>query len=356
MPGLFDPLTIKSITLRNRIGMSPMCQYSYVDGYSNDWQLMHLGARAVGGAGLVIAEATAVEPAGRITPHDVGIWDDAHIEPLKRVTSIIRSQGAVAGIQIAHAGRKACVGRPWHEEWGKPITKKDSRWWPAIAPSSIPFSAEHQTPHEMSIADIRNIQKSFVAAAKRSLEAGFEWLELHAAHGYLIHEFNSPYSNHRTDAYGGIFENRIRFLLETLEGIQTVWPDDLPLTVRISGTDWIDDGWKVDDSVALAKILKQKGVDLIDCSSGGNVADAKLPFGPGYQVPISEAVRNGANIATATVGLITSPQHADAIIRNERADIVLLGREFLRNAYWPLLAAKELGVELNPPPQYLRAF
>jgi 2,4-dienoyl-CoA reductase-like NADH-dependent reductase (Old Yellow Enzyme family) len=356
VPGLFDTLTIKSITLRNRIGVSPMCQYSYEDGYSNDWQLMHLGARAVGGAGLVIAEATAVEPRGRITPYDVGIWDDDHISPLKRVTSILRSQGAVAGIQIAHAGRKACVGRPWHEDRGKPIVKKDSRWWQSIGPSDIAFSDEHQVPHEMTVRDIREVQKAFKQAAHRALEAGFQWLELHAAHGYLLHSFYSPLSNHRKDEYGGIFENRIRFLLETVAQIQTVWPEDLPLTVRLSGTDWMDGGWNIDDTVALAKVLKANGVDLIDCSSGGNVSNAKLPFGPGYQVPISEAVRRDAGIATATVGLITSPQHADAIIRNERADIVLLGREFLRNAYWPLQAAKELGVEIPVPPQYLRAF
>ena len=356
MPGLFDPLTIKSITLRNRIGMSPMCQYSYVDGYSNDWQLMHLGARAVGGAGLVIAEATAVDPAGRITPYDVGIWSDDHIEGLKRVTSIIKSQGAVPGIQIAHAGRKACVGRPWGEQRGQPIVNTDSNWWKAVAPSSIAFSPEYQIPHELTIAEIHGIQRQFMLAAKRAHEAGFEWLEIHAAHGYLLHEFYSPYSNHRTDDYGGSFENRIRFLMETVNTVQSVWPKDLPLTVRISGTDRVEDSWLIADSVSLSKVLKNAGVDLIDCSSGGNIADLKLPFGPGYQVPISEEVRNKAGIATATVGLIKSPHHADAIIHNGRADIVLLGREFLRDAYWPLHAAKELGVEIQTPPQYLRAF
>lgn len=356
MSGLFDPFSIKKITLRNRIGMSPMCQYSYEEGFSNDWQLMHLGARAVGGAGLVIAEATAVDPAGRITPYDVGIWSDDHIAPLKRVTSIIRSQGAVAGIQIAHAGRKACVGRPWGEQRGRPIVNTDSNWWKAVAPCPLAFTADHQVPHELTVAEIHGLQKAFMQAAKRALEAGFEWLELHAAHGYLIHEFYSPYSNKRTDEYGGSFENRVRFLLETIDKIQLVWPKELPLTVRISGTDWVEGGWDIADSVALAKLLKQTGVDLIDCSSGGNIPDATLPFGPGYQVPISEAVRDGAKIATATVGLIKSPHHADAIIRNERADIVLLGREFLRDAYWPLHAAKELGVEIQTPPQYLRAF
>ncbi|PKN89039.1 MAG: oxidoreductase, partial [Chloroflexi bacterium HGW-Chloroflexi-7] len=334
MTTLFEPLTIRSVTLRNRIGVSPMCQYSYADGYSNDWQLVHLGARATGGAGLIIAEATAVEPRGRITPYDAGLWDDAHIAPLKKVTEFIKSQGAVAGIQIAHAGRKASTDKPW--TGGKPIPEGDERWWQTVAPSALPYSDEHQKPHELTITEIKEIQFLFAAAAKRSLEAGFEWMELHAAHGYLIHEFYSPLSNHRTDEYGGIFENRIRFMIETLQAIQTVWPKELPLTTRISGTDWSEGGWTVNESVELAKILKGMGVDLVDCSSGGNVAEAKVPVGPGYQVPISEALRREVNIATATVGMITSPQHADEIIRNGRADIVLLGREFLRDAYWPL--------------------
>ncbi|MBA4374854.1 MAG: oxidoreductase [Anaerolinea sp.] len=354
MTTLFDPFTIRSITLRNRIGVSPMCQYSYEEGFSNDWQVVHLGARAAGGAGLVIAEATAVEPRGRITPYDVGIWTDAHVELLKRVTCFIKSQGAVAGIQIAHAGRKACTARPW--EGGKPVQKVEAKWWQAVGPSPIAYNEEYQVPHELTKVDIREIQAAFVSAARRSLEAGFEWLELHAAHGYLIHSFYSPLSNHRTDEYGGSFENRTRLLMEILKGIQTVWPKELPLTVRISGTDWTEGGWTVTDSVALARLLKDKGVDLIDCSSGGNVADAKVPAGAGYQVPISEAVRKGAGIHTAAVGLITSPAHADEIIRNERADVVLLGREMLRDAYWALHAAKALGVNGAVPPQYLRAF
>jgi len=356
MPGLFDPLTIKSITLRNRIGVSPMCQYSYEDGFSNDWQLVHLGARAAGGAGLVIAEATAVEPAGRITPYDAGLWDDDHIEPLKRVTDFVKTQGAVAGIQIAHAGRKACVGRPWAEDYGKPVSKDDPRWWPIVAPSAIAFSPEHQTPREMNLEDVRSIQNKFKEAAKRSLEAGFQWLELHSAHGYLNHEFLSPLSNQRKDEYGGSFENRIRFLLETVDKIRPVWPENLPFSVRISGTDWVEGGWSVEESVELAKKLKDHGVDLIDCSSGGNTPKLGFAAGPGYQVPISEAVRKGAGIPTATVGLITSPTHADELIQNGRADIVLLGREFLRDAYWPLHAARELGVKGDVPSQYLRAF
>ncbi len=354
MTTLFDPLTIRSITLRNRIGVSPMCQYSYTDGFSNDWQLVHLGARATGGAGLVIAEATAVEARGRITPYDVGIWDDAHVAPLKRVTDFIKSQGAVAGIQIAHAGRKACTDKPW--VGGNPIPASDDRFWQSVAPSSLPYSSEHQTPHELTKEEIKEIQAKFVSAARRALDAGFQWLELHAAHGYLIHELYSPLSNHRTDEYGGSFENRIRFMTETLAAIQTVWPKGLPLTTRISGTDWSEGGWSVQESVELAIILKKMGVDLIDCSSGGNVADAKVPVGAGYQVPISETVRREASMATATVGMITTPQHADEIIRNGRADIVLLGREFLRDAYWPLHAAKTLGVDFKAPSQYLRAF
>ncbi|MHB8086859.1 MAG: NADH:flavin oxidoreductase/NADH oxidase [Anaerolineaceae bacterium] len=354
MTTLFYPLTIRSVTLRNRIGVSPMCQYSYKDGFSNEWQLVHLGARATGGAGLVIAEATAVEPRGRITPYDAGLWDDAHIAPLKKITDFIKSQGAVAGIQIAHAGRKGSTDKPW--SGGKPLKESDDRWWQTVGPSPQAYSSEYQTPHELTKNEIKEIQSLFAAAAKRSLAAGFEWLELHAAHGYLIHEFYSPLSNHRTDEYGGSFENRIRFMLETIQAIQTVWPKELPLTTRISGSDWYEGGWTVYESVELAKILKRMDVDLVDCSSGGNISNAKVPVGPGYQVPISDAVRNKANIATATVGLITSPEHADEIIRNGRADIVLLGREFLRDAYWPLHAAKTLGVDFKAPSQYLRAF
>ncbi|MCX6055211.1 MAG: NADH:flavin oxidoreductase/NADH oxidase [Chloroflexi bacterium] len=354
MAHLFDPLTIGSITLRNRIGVSPMCQYSYEDGLSNDWQLVHLGSRAAGGVGLVITEATAVEPNGRITPFDVGLWSEEQIGPLKRVTDFIKSQGAVAGIQIAHAGRKACTGRPW--EGGKPVLTTDQKYWQVVGPSPIAFSSEHQTPHELKKEEIQKIQKKFADAATRALRAGFEWLELHAAHGYLIHSFYSPLSNHRTDEYGGSFDNRTRFLMETLDGIRKVWPEDLPLTVRISGTDWVEGGWTVQDSVQLSQMMKEMGVDLIDCSSGGNIATVNLSLGAGYQVPISETIRKGAGIATATVGLISSPAHADEIIRNNRADIVLLGRELLRDAYWALHAAKTLGITGPVPVQYLRGF
>jgi 2,4-dienoyl-CoA reductase-like NADH-dependent reductase (Old Yellow Enzyme family) len=354
MPHLFEPITVRGITLRNRIGVSPMCMYSYTDGISNEWQIIHLGARAVGGAGLIIAEATAVEPRGRISPYDVGIWSDAHIDPLARVARVVKENGAAAGIQIAHAGRKANSGRPW--EGGKPILPDKPLGWQGVGPSPIAYSEEHTVPHELSVSEIHEIQDAFRAAAQRALTAGFEWLEIHAAHGYLIHSFYSPISNKRTDEYGGGFENRIRFLMETIRTIRTVWPDHLPLAVRISGTDWVEGGWTVEESIELARSLKAEGVDLIDCSSGGGVLHAKVPVGPGYQVPISDAVRNGADILTASVGLITAPAQADEIIRNGRADLVLLGREILRDPYWPLHAAQILKQPAPVPSQYLRAF
>jgi len=354
MPHLFEPITIHGITLRNRIGVSPMCMYSYTDGFSNDWQVIHLGARAAGGAGLVIAEATAVEPRGRITPHDVGIWSDDHIEPLRRVTRVIKENGAVPGIQIAHAGRKASSRRPW--DAGKPILPDEPSGWQGIGPSPIAYSEDYAVPHELSVSEIHNVQDAFRAAAQRALAAGFEWLELHAAHGYLIHSFYSPVSNQRTDEYGGSFENRIRFLMETVHAVRPIWPLRLPLTIRISGTDWVEGGWSVEESIELARHLKAEGVDLVDCSSGGGVAHATVPVGPGYQVPISEAVRHGADILTATVGMITAPAQADEIIRNGRADVVLLGREMLRDPYWALHAAQVLKQPAPVPPQYLRAF
>jgi 2,4-dienoyl-CoA reductase-like NADH-dependent reductase (Old Yellow Enzyme family) len=354
MTHLFEPLTIKEITLRNRIGVSPMCMYSYTDGVSNDWQVIHLGSRAVGGAGLVISEATAVEPCGRITPYDVGIWSDAHVDPLARVTRAIKENGSVAGIQIAHAGRKAGSRRPW--DIGKPRTLDELPGWQGVAPSPIAFNEDYPVPHEMSIKEIKEVQEAFRNGAGRALAAGFEWLEIHAAHGYLLHSFYSPLSNQRSDEYGGSFENRIRFLLETVRATRSVWPTHLPLTVRISGTDWQEGGWTVDESIDLARYLKTEGVDLIDCSSGGGVAQARVPVGPGYQVPISESVRSGADILTATVGMITSPTHADEIIRNGRADLVLLGRDMLRDPYWALHAAQFLKQPCPTPPQYLRGF
>lgn len=354
MTHLFDPLTIRGITLRNHIGVSPMCMYSYNDGMSNEWQVTHLAARAVGGAGLVMAEATAVDPRGRITPNDAGLWSDEHIEPLTRVTKVIKAHGAVPGIQIGHAGRKASTNRPWTNN-GQPIPADDPAGWPVVGPSPLAFNCGYQEPHELSVDEIHAIQHQFRNTAVRALAAGFEWLELHAAHGYLLHNFYSPHSNHRTDDYGGSFENRVRFLLETVRAVRQVWPENLPLAVRISGTDWVEDAWTMDDSVKLAPMLKAEGVDLVDCSSGGNVYGAKIPTGPGYQVPIAEAVR-GAGIMTAAVGLITLPEQAEEIIRDEQADIVLLGREMLRNPYWPLLAAQKLGQSADIPPQYLRAF
>ena len=350
---LFSPLSIRGLTLRNRVGVAPMCQYSYTGGFSNDWQVMHLGARAAGGAALIISEATAVEARGRITPHDVGIWRDEHIAPLRRVTDFIKAQGAVAGIQLAHAGRKACTTRPW--DGGKPVSASQPDFWPVVGPSPLPFDEGYQTPHELSLAEIHAVQAAFRDAAERALQAGFEWLELHAAHGYLITNFLSPFSNQRQDEYGGSFENRVRFLLETVRAVRPVWPQSLPFTLRISATEWKEGGWTLEETLRLAGLLKAEGVDLMDCSSGGNVPGVKIALGPGYQVPLSEAVR-ATGMPTAAVGLITVPQHADEIIRNERADLVLLGREMLRNPHWALHAAQALRQAPPTPPQYLRAF
>ena len=354
MTHLFDPLKIKDITLRNRVGVSPMCQYSYTDGFSNDWQVIHLGARAVGGAGLVIAEATAVEARGRITPFDVGIWRDEHIDPLRRVVKVVKENGAVPGIQIAHAGRKACVGQPW--TGGLSVQEGDPLWWPVVGASPIAFSEEHQVPHELTVEEISTIRKRFVEGAQRSLAAGFEWLEIHGAHGYLLQSFCSPLSNQRGDQYGGVLENRMRFLLEVVRDVRRVWPERLPLAVRISGTEWVEGGWNLQDSLVLARLLKEEGVDLVDCSSAGNLEKAPVPNDPGYQVHIAEAVRRGAGILTAAVGLITTAQQAEEIIHSGSADLVLLGREMLRSPYWAILAAKELGQAPPVPPQYLRAF
>src|ERR1035438_8300235 len=340
-PHLFQPLTFRSVTLRNRIGVSPMCQYSAEDGLANDWHYVHLGSRAVRGAGLVIVEATAVTPEGRITPGCMGLWGEKHIEPLARIAKFVKAHGAVAGIQIAHAGRKASADFPWR---GGAHLSEAQGGWEIIAPSSIPFGGElAKVPRAMTEADIARVQNDFVATAKRALTAGFEWLELHAAHGYLFNEFLSPLSNRRTDKYGGSFENRIRLLLDTTRAVRKVWPDKLPLAVRISAIDWKDGGWQIEDSIALAKLLKAEGVDLMDCSSGGVVPDAKIKVEPGYQVPFAEKIRHGANIATAAVGFITDPKQADDIVRNGQADVVLLARQMLVDPYWPAHAAKALG-------------
>jgi 2,4-dienoyl-CoA reductase-like NADH-dependent reductase (Old Yellow Enzyme family) len=353
-PHLFSPLAVRSVTLRNRIGVSPMCQYSAVDGLANDWHYVHLGSRAVGGAGLVIVEATAVSSEGRITPGCLGLWSDQHIAPLARIAGFLKQHGAVAGIQIAHAGRKASADLPWR---GGAHLPEAEGGWETIAPSAIPFGDNlPKVPRAMTEADIIRVQNNFVATAKRALAAGFEWLELHAAHGYLFNEFLSPLANHRTDKYGGSFENRARLLLDTARAVRQVWPEKLPLAVRISAIDWMPNGWQIEDSIGLAKLLKAEGVDLIDCSSGGLVPDAKIAAEPGYQVPFAEKVRHGADMLTAAVGYITEPKHADDIVRSGKADVVLLARQMLVDPYWPAHAAKALGYKLPPPNQYARAW
>lgn len=355
MPHLFDPLTLRSVTLRNRIGVSPMCQYSATDGFANDWHLVHLGSRAAGGAGLVVVEATGVSPDGRISPHDLGIWTDAHGDALQRIAHFVSAQGAVPGIQIAHAGRKASRPAPWMGD--RIVTPAEGGWTP-VAPSALPFADGYVTPIALDEAGLQRVRDDFAAAAARAYAAGFRWLEIHAAHGYLLHNFLSPLSNTRSDAYGGSFDNRVRLLLEVVRAVRRTWPDDLPLAVRLSCSDWADGGWTLEESVALARLLRADEVDLVDCSSGGNVAAARIPVGAGYQVPFADAVRRGAGIATAAVGLVTAPAHADEIVRNGRADIVLLAREMLRDPYWPLHAARALRQDdrAPAPPQYLRAF
>lgn len=355
MPHLFDTLTIKGVTLRNRIGVSPMCQYSSDDGCANDWHLVHLGSRAVGGAGLVIAEATAVEPRGRITLHCAGLWDDKHIEPLAKITRFIKESGAIPGIQLAHSGRKGSATRPWE---GNRSLDDDEGAWDTRGPSAIPFGGKlWRVPEEMTDEDIQHVSKAFRSATIRAREAGFEWLELHAAHGYLIHNFLSPLSNRRSDNYGGAFENRIRFAREVFAEMRDEWPDRLPLAVRLSCSDWVDGGWTLEESIELAKRLKQLGADLIDCSSGMNSRDYEnYPVGSGWQVPFSEAIRARAEIPTAAVGYIQDPAQADQIVRNGSADMVLMARRMLRNPYWPYHAAQVLDMtdRLPPMPQYER--
>jgi 2,4-dienoyl-CoA reductase-like NADH-dependent reductase (Old Yellow Enzyme family) len=350
---LLSPLSLREITLRNRIGVSPMCQYSSEDGFYNDWHLVHLGSRAVGGAGIVFTEATAVEPRGRISPWDAGIWKDEHIPMLSRIVAFLRSQGAVPGLQLAHAGRKASTQRPW--EGGKAIPESEGGWQ-TVAPSPIPFRDEDAAPHELTRDEIRHLVQLFVAGANRALQAGFETLEIHGAHGYLIHEFLSPLSNHRTDEYGGSLPNRMRFALEVTKAIRDTMPARLPLFFRVSATDWVEGGWTVDECVVLARELKSLGVDAIDCSSGGNSMKQKIPAGLGYQVPFAERIRREAGIVTAAVGMITIAEQAETILRTGQADMVLLAREFLRDAYFPLHAALTLGEKPPAPIQYARAF
>lgn len=349
MSQLFSPLDIREIRFKNRIFVSPMCQYSSEEGMPTDWHLVHLGSRAVGGAGLIIMEATAVSPEGRISPRDSGIWSDAHAQAFQRITHFIQSQGAIAGIQLAHAGRKAATQPPW--EGHGPMENP----WQPLAPSAIPFDSNYPVPKEMSLTDIDAVIAQFEAAARRSLEAGFQVVEIHAAHGYLLHEFLSPFSNRRQDEYGGSFENRVRLLLQVAQAVRKVWPGHLPLFVRISATDWAEGGWDLAQSIRLAKLLKEIGVDLIDCSSGGIIPGAKVPVGPGYQSAFAAEIRREAGIMTGAVGLITAPEQAEHIIRSGQADAVLLARELLRNPYWPLQAAKKLGAEVHWPVQYLRA-
>jgi 2,4-dienoyl-CoA reductase-like NADH-dependent reductase (Old Yellow Enzyme family) len=350
---LFSPLTLRGITLKNRIVVSPMCQYSSVDGFADDWHLVHLGSRAVGGAALVFTEATAVLPEGRISPDDLGIWKDEHIAPLARATAFIRAQGSAPGIQLAHAGRKASTASPW--KGGKPLSVENGGWSPIFAPSAIPFDEGWQTPAALEIAGIQDIVRAFADAARRALDAGFQVIEIHGAHGYLVNEFLSPLSNTRTDAYGGSFENRTRFLREIIEAVRRVWPGHLPLFLRISATEWTENCWDVEQSIELAKLVHPLGVDLIDCSSGGNVPRIRIPIGPGYQVPLSERVKKESGVPTGAVGLITEARQADGIIRDGLADVVLLAREELRDPYFPLRAARELGVDVAWPKQYERA-
>ena len=349
---LFEPLRIREVTLRNRIMVSPMCQYSYEDGFSNDWHLVHLGSRAVGGASVVMVEATAVEARGRITPQDLGIWKDEHIPNLQRIVEFIESQGAVPGIQLAHAGRKASVYRPWDKRRGA-VSEKDGGWRPVFAPSAIPFADNYVLPEALSIDGIIAITDSFVRAAERALKAGFSIVEIHCAHGYLLHEFLSPVANKRTDMYGGSFENRIRLPLEVVRAVRQLWPEQLPVFIRISATDWLEpQGWDLEQSVKLACILKKEGVDLIDCSSGGMVDYAKIPAGPGYQVPFSERIHKEADIMTGTVGIITQAMQAETILESGQASVIVIGRQFLRDPYWPLHAAQELKKKIEWPCQY----
>lgn len=353
MFGLFDSLSLRSVTLRNRIGVSPMCQYSAPGGQANNWHLVHYGSRAIGGAGLVMIEATAVTPQGRISPLDLGLWSDTQVEPLARVVRFVEEHGAVPGIQLAHAGRKASTRPPWTGGNTAPIA--EDGWEDIVAPSAHPFAEGHLMPQALDHTGIAGIVRAFADAARRARASGMRVIELHAAHGYLLHQFLSPLSNQRTDQYGGSFENRTRLVREVAQAVRTVWPERLPLFVRLSATDWVEGGWDVPQTVELARLLKEDGVDLIDCSSGGNVAGARIPFGPGFQVPFAEQVRREAGIATAAVGLITEPMQADGIVRGGKADLVLLAREMLRDPHWPLHAAQQLEHAERWPAQYLRA-
>lgn len=350
MSRLFSPLRLRSVSLPNRIFVSPMCQYSSEDGMPNEWHLVHLGSRAVGGASLVCVEASGVTPEGRITPWDAGIWSDAHARAWKPIADFIRAQGSVPAIQIAHAGRKASLDKPWLG--GRPVTPEAGGWTP-LAPSEAAFG-HYRVPRAMTLDEIHRTVEDFRGAAVRSLDAGFDVVEIHGAHGYLLHSFCSPLSNHRTDEYGGSLANRIRLPLEVARAVRAAWPDDKPVFYRVSATDWAEGGWDLAQSIELCKRLREIGIDLIDCSSGGNVHDAKVPLGPGYQVPFAEAIRREAGIATCAVGLIADPVQAEQIVSLGQADAVCLARAMLRDPYWPRHAAKALGVEMPWPDQYKR--
>ncbi len=350
---LFSPIRFREIEIRNRIVVSPMCEYSSEDGFANDWHFVHLGSRAVGGAGLVFTEAAAVEDRGRISLQDLGIYKDGHIDELARINRFIKAHGSAPGIQLAHAGRKASTRRPWDGRGTFPI---EEGGWTPIAPSGLPFSEAYPTPRAMVDEDFGIVLESFRQATVRSLAAGFEVIELHAAHGYLIHEFLSPISNKRTDRYGGSLENRSRLLMQVVDSIRSEWPERLPLFVRISASEWAEGGFDLDEAVEVCKMLRESGVDLIDCSSGGNVPNPKIEEGPGYQTPFAERIRKEVGIPTGAVGMITSPEQAEHILRSEQADLIVIARELLRDPYWPRRAAKALKAEIVAPIQYQRAW
>ncbi|MEU6660302.1 NADH:flavin oxidoreductase/NADH oxidase [Streptomyces sp. NPDC046821] len=358
MTELFSPYKLRDLTIPNRVWMAAMCQYSAAPegpeaGVATDWHFAHYAARAVGGTGLIITEATAVSPEGRISPYDLGIWNDTQVAALRKITDFVKSQGSVPGIQIAHSGRKASTERPW--KGGAPVGPDEHGWQP-VAPSAVPFDDAHPVPHELTTDEIADVVGQFADAARRALAAGFQVAEVHGAHGYLVGQFLSPHSNKRTDEYGGSFENRVRFALEVVDAIRAVWPDDLPLFFRISATDWLEEGgWTADDTVRLATLLRDHGVDLFDVSTGGNVADVRIPVGPNYQVPFSSRVKTETPMPTAAVGLITEPEQAEKILANGDADAILLGRELLRDPYWARHAARELGADVYAPNQYGRS-
>jgi len=352
MSALFQPLRLRGVELRNRIVVSPMCQYSCVDGVPTDWHLVHLGSRAVGGAALVFAEATAVSPEGRISPGDAGIWNEQQADAFARIAAFVRDQGAAAGIQLAHAGRKASMRAPWEARGA--VASGEGGWEP-VAPSAVTFSEDYASPRALSESEIGEVVEEFVAAARRADAAGFDVVELHMAHGYLLHEFLSPLSNLRDDRYGGPLENRMRAPLEVVRGVRAAWPEEKSLFVRISATDWVEGGWDLDQSIAFARELAREGVDVVDCSSGGLSTEQEIDVGPGYQVPFAAAIRREAGLATGAVGLITEPAQAEEIVAGGSADLVILARQLLREPYWPLRAARELGAEIDWPVQYGRA-